>query len=64
VLEQMSRHLAEFDATAADCLEANRGLFALLFPADEFGTFEQRVQGYAFGEARAQLLEAAGNLAP
>jgi two-component system sensor histidine kinase/response regulator len=59
VVEQMTRHLAEFDAAACDCLEANRGLFASLFSAEEFGKFEQQVQGYAFGEALAQLEQAA-----
>jgi two-component system, sensor histidine kinase and response regulator len=60
VVEQMTRHLAEFDAAASDCLEANRGVFASLFSAEEFGKFEQQVQGYAFGEALAQLEQAAG----
>ena len=55
---QMHRHLAEFDAAAADCLEANRGLFAALFPADAFARFEQAVQGYAFAEAQAELRRA------
>jgi len=59
VLEQMTRHLAEFDAAACDCLEANRGVFASFFSAEEFGKFEQQVQGYAFGEALAQLEQAA-----
>jgi len=59
VVEQMTRHLAEFDAAASDCLEANRGVFASLFSAEEFGKFEQQVQGYAFGEALAQLERAA-----
>ncbi len=59
VVEQMARHLAEFDAAASDCLEANRGVFASLFSAEEFGKFEQQVQGYAFGEALAQLEQAA-----
>lgn len=58
VVAQMAKHLAEFDAAAADCLEANRGLFASLFSAEEFGKFEQHVQGYAFGEAEAQLAQA------
>ncbi len=55
VVAQMTRHLGNFDAAAADCLEANRGLFASLFSAEEFGKFEQQVQDYAFGEAQAQL---------
>jgi len=59
VVEQMTRHLAEFDAAASDCLEANRGVFASLFSAEEFAKFEQQVQGYAFGEALAQLEQAA-----
>jgi two-component system, sensor histidine kinase and response regulator len=59
VVEQMTTHLAEFDAAASDCLEANRGVFASLFSAEEFGKFEQQVQGYAFGEALAQLEQAA-----
>src|SRR5437588_10805461 len=59
VVEQMTRHLAEFDSAACDCLEANRGMFASLFSAEEFGKFEQQVQGYAFGEALAQLEQAA-----
>jgi two-component system sensor histidine kinase/response regulator len=59
VVEQMTRYLAEFDAAASDCLEANRGVFASLFSAEEFGKFEQWVQRYAFGEALAQLEQAA-----
>jgi two-component system, sensor histidine kinase and response regulator len=59
VVEQMTRHLAEFDAAACDCLEANRGMFASLFSAEAFGKFEQQVQGYAFGDALAQLEQAA-----
>jgi two-component system sensor histidine kinase/response regulator len=60
VVEQMTRYLAEFDTAASDCLEANRGVFASLFSTEEFGRFEQQVQGYAFGEALAQLEQAAG----
>jgi two-component system sensor histidine kinase/response regulator len=55
LVAQMTKHLAEFDAAAAECLEANRGAFASLFSAEEFGKFEQQVQGYAFDEAQAQL---------
>jgi two-component system sensor histidine kinase/response regulator len=58
VVEQMTRHLTEFDAAASDCLEGNRGVFASLFSAEEFEKFEQQVQGYAFGEALAQLEQA------
>ena len=35
------------------------GVFAALFSTEEFGRFEQQVQGYAFGEALAQLGKAA-----
>jgi two-component system sensor histidine kinase/response regulator len=59
VIEQMTSYLAEFDAAACDCLEANRGVFAALFSTEEFGRFEQQVQRYAFGEALAQLGKAA-----
>jgi len=60
VVEQMTRYLAEFDAAASDCLEANRGVFASLFSAEEFGKFEQQVQGYAFSAALVQLEQAVG----
>jgi two-component system, sensor histidine kinase and response regulator len=55
VVEQMTRHLAELDAAACDCLEANRGMLASLFSAEEFGKFEQQVQSFSFSEALAQL---------
>jgi signal transduction histidine kinase/DNA-binding response OmpR family regulator/HAMP domain-containing protein len=55
LVAQMAKHLSEFDAAAAECLEANRGAFASLFSAEEFGKFEQQVQGYAFDGALAQL---------
>jgi signal transduction histidine kinase/CheY-like chemotaxis protein len=55
LVAQMDKFLAEFDAAAAECLEANRAAFASLFPVAEFGEFERAVQGYAFDEARAQL---------
>jgi len=55
LVAQMTKHLSEFDAAAAECLAANRGAFAALFSAEEFGRFEQQVQGYAFGDALAQL---------
>jgi HPt (histidine-containing phosphotransfer) domain-containing protein len=58
VVAQMSKHLAEFDAAASDCLEANRSVFASLFCAEDFVRFEQQVQDYAFGEAQAQLEQA------
>jgi hypothetical protein len=59
VVAQMTRHLAEYDAAATDCLAANRGVFAALFSAEEFGQFEQQVQGYAFADAAPRLQQAA-----
>ena len=55
VVTQMLKQLSEFDAAAADNLVAHRGLLGPLFSDDEFSEFEQQVQGYAFGEAQAQL---------
>jgi two-component system sensor histidine kinase/response regulator len=59
VVEQVLKQLSEFDAAAADGLEANRVLLASLFSAEEFRRFEQQLQGYAFGEAQALLERAA-----
>ncbi len=59
LVAQMDKHLANFDSAASDCLEANRDVFASLFSPEEFVKFEQQVQGYAFGEAQAQLAQAA-----
>jgi HPt (histidine-containing phosphotransfer) domain-containing protein len=59
MVEQMTEHLGEFDVAALDCLEANRDVFASLFSAEEFATFEQHVHGYAFSEALSQLKRAA-----
>ena len=58
VVEQMTSYLAELDAAASDCLEANRGVFASLFSTEELARFEQQIQGYAFGEALTQLEQA------
>jgi len=59
ILAQMHQHLAESDAAASECLDANRGLFAAVFPGAAFGLFETRVRDYAFAEAQAQLQKAA-----
>jgi two-component system sensor histidine kinase/response regulator len=59
ILAQMHQHLAESDAAATECLDANRGLFAAVFPGEAFGLFESRVRDYAFAEAQAQLQQAA-----
>ena len=59
LVAQMAQHLAEFDAAATDCLEANRSVFTSLFSVEEFSRFEQEVQGYALGEASLRLQQAA-----
>ena len=59
VVAERLKQLGEFDAAANDFLEANRQLLRPLFSADAFARFEQQVQGYAFGEAQAQLEQAA-----
>ncbi len=59
LVAQMDKQLADFDSAASDCLEANRDAFASLFSTEAFAQFEQHVQGYAFGEAQAQLVQAA-----
>jgi two-component system sensor histidine kinase/response regulator len=60
IVSQMLRQLSEFDTTAADSLEAHRGLLGPLFSKEEFAKFEQQVQGYAFAEAEAALDKIAG----
>ena len=52
---EMLGYLAEFDATAVECLEQHRAEFAALLPGAEFAGFEQLVRGYSFPEALAQL---------
>ncbi|MBP7080778.1 MAG: response regulator [Rhodocyclaceae bacterium] len=55
LVQQMTNYLAEFDAAAAELLESKRAAFASIFSADGFGAFEQKVQGYAFDEAKSLL---------
>ncbi|HEY7065905.1 MAG TPA: response regulator [Chloroflexota bacterium] len=62
VIEQLQAYLADFDAAAPEYLEANRALFATLFPPDALAQFEARVEAFAFEEAQAQLAAAAGRL--
>jgi CheY-like chemotaxis protein len=59
LVTQMRKQLGEFDPSAADVLEGNRALFHALLPDGDFATFEQHIQGYAFGEAQALLDRAA-----
>ena len=55
IIATMTKHLADFDAAASDCLGEHRGVFASLFSPEAFLKFEQQVQGYAFGDAQAHL---------
>ena len=55
LVQQMTNYLAEFDAAAAELLESKRAAFASIFSADGFRAFEQKVQGYAFDEAKSML---------
>lgn len=58
-ISQMLKRLSEFDAAATDDLDAQRGLFASLFPPAEFSQFEQHVRAYCFAEAQELLQRAA-----
>jgi CheY-like chemotaxis protein len=55
---QLAQLLSEFDAGAADFLDANHAVLRPLFPDDAWEPFEKLVQGYAFAEAQAQLEQA------
>jgi HPt (histidine-containing phosphotransfer) domain-containing protein len=59
VVEEMLSHLNNFDPAAGECLEANRGVFHALLSAEAFARFEQHINGFAFGDALAQLQPAA-----
>ncbi len=56
--EEMLKYLADFDAAAGDCLEANRELLRPLFNAGGFAQFEKSVESFAFSEAETQLTRA------
>ncbi|HYN40919.1 MAG TPA: response regulator, partial [Thermoanaerobaculia bacterium] len=58
-VQQMLAHLADFDPAAEECLEANRDVFRSLMPAESFTRFAEEIGGFAFGEARVRLEEAA-----
>jgi len=59
VVLEMIAHLNNFDPAAGECLEANRDVFRTLLGAEKFSGFEQKVSGFAFAEALAQLEPAA-----
>jgi len=54
-VERMLQRLATFDADAADELEANASVFRALLGDNAFETFRGSVDGYALGDAHAQL---------
>jgi hypothetical protein len=56
--EQLSKLLSEFDAGAADFIEANRGALLPLFPGDGWQEFEKLVQAYSFSEAQSRMDDA------
>ncbi|MCC6353844.1 MAG: response regulator [Verrucomicrobiae bacterium] len=58
-VREMIDHLNQFDPSAADCLEANRGAFQALFPGEVFAEFERHVGRFAFADALAQLQKVA-----
>ncbi len=55
VLEQIRKQLSEFDAAAADAVQANRDLLAALLPPGGLEALEKAVESYAFDEAQAEL---------
>jgi len=59
VVQEMIALLNNFDPAAGECLEANRDVFRVLFPGENFAGFEQQVGGFAFAEALAILLPVA-----
>jgi two-component system sensor histidine kinase/response regulator len=59
VVTQMLQLLADLDSAAGDCLSANRDLLCALLGPEQFATFEQHVQAYAFPEACECLVTAA-----
>ncbi len=55
VIQQMIGYLSNFDAAAADCLEANGDIFRAWLGSETFAAFAQEVAGYAFADALARL---------
>jgi len=64
IAAQMASLLAEFDAGAADFMEANRPALCALFPGEAWAAFEKLVEAYSFAEAQAQLEQALKKLPP
>ena len=56
--------LAEFDAAAADFLEANQTALRPLFAGESWTQFEKSVQNYSFAEAQSQLEQASKKFSP
>jgi signal transduction histidine kinase/DNA-binding response OmpR family regulator/HAMP domain-containing protein len=52
---ELGKLLSDFDSTAAEFVEANRGALRPLFAGETWTEFEKRVQNCAFSEAQTQL---------
>ncbi len=55
IVSRLDAHLAEFDVTAVETVQAHRHRLRELLGADGFGLLEQQIADYAFLEARATL---------
>jgi HPt (histidine-containing phosphotransfer) domain-containing protein len=55
---QLSRLLADFDAGAAEFIEANRAAVRSIFADDAWEKFEQQVEDYSFADALVRLEDA------
>ncbi len=55
IVSRLDAHLAEFDVTAVETVQAHRHRLCELLGAEEFGLLEQQIADYAFPEARATL---------
>ena len=57
-IDRLHQYLTDCDAAAVDHLETNRELVRAWFSREAFAELEQRIQAFAFDEARALLEEA------
>ena len=55
---QLTKLLSEFDAGAAEFIEANQAVLRSLFSTDAWPQFQKLVQDYAFADAQGQLEQA------
>ena len=57
-VDRLHQYLTDSDVAAIDHVEANRELLRARFSREAFAELEQRINAFAFDEARAQLEEA------